>query len=72
MKAIKDFLKKEIKDNMFDRELFGIKYWEFVRVPISFEVNTVIENSSSMFAKNKLSIKRYIPNIKTINNYFLK
>ncbi len=72
MKAIKDFLKKEIKDNMFDRELFGIKYWEFVRVPISFEVNTVIENSSSMFAKNKLSIKRYIPNIKTFNNYFLK
>ena len=71
MEAINLFLKKEQEYNMFDRELFNIKYWEFVRAIVSCEVNSVVGKSSKMFAKPKVNLKKYIINIKNINKYFL-
>ena len=57
---------------MFERKLFNINYWEFVRALISCEVNSIVSNSSKMFSKNNFNIKKYIPNIKYFKNYFLR
>ena len=72
MEAIKIFLKEELEDKLFERSIFNINYWEYVRAIISCEVNSVVSNSSKMFAKNKFNLKKYIPNIKNIKNYFLR
>ena len=71
MDAINNFLKKEQEYKMFDRKLFDINYWEYVRAIISCEVNSVVSNSSKMFAKNRFSLKKYFPNLKYLKNYFL-
>ena len=71
MEAINIFLEKETKSNMFDRELFGIKYWQYIRAMVSCEANTFYSNSSPMFTKATFSIKKYLINIKKIHNYFL-
>lgn len=72
MKAINIFLKKEIEDKMFDREIFGINYWEYVRPVISCETNSIISGGSAMFAKNPFCFKKYFLNLKNIRKYFLK
>ena len=72
MKAIKTFLKKEIKDNMFLREVNGEKYWEYIRPLVSCEVNAVISTGSPMFSKTKFNIKKYLLNISNFPKYFLK
>ena len=71
MEAINIFLKKEQDFKMFDRELFGIKYWEFVRPLISCEVNRIISDGSPMFAKNPFNIRKYMINFKYLSKYFL-
>lgn len=72
MEAINIFLKKEQDYNMFDKEVLGIRYWEYVRPLISCEVNSVISNSSAMFSKNSFCLKKYLLSIKYIKKYFLK
>ena len=72
MKAINIFLKKEIEDKMFDREIFGINYWEYVRPVISCETNSIISGGSAMFAKNPFCFKKYFLNLKNIRKYLLK
>lgn len=72
MEAINIFLKKEIEDKMFDREIFGINYWEYVRPVISCETNSIISGGSAMFAKNPFCFKKYFLNLKNIRKYFLK
>lgn len=72
MKAIDIFLKKEIEDKMFDREIFGINYWEYVRPVVSCKTNSIISGSSAMFAKNPFCFKKYFLNLKNIHKYFLK
>ena len=72
MEAINIFLKKEQDCKMFDRSLFGIKYWQYVRSLISCEANSTISGGSPMFAKNSFNIKKYFINIKNIKKYFLK
>jgi len=72
VEAINIFLKKEQEYNLFERSVNGINYWEFVRAIISCEVNSTVSNSSKMFAKNKFSIKKYIPKLKYLKQYFLR
>lgn len=72
MEAIKIFLKNEIKDNMFEREIFGIKYWEYVRPFVCVLISKEVSNSESHFAKVKQNLKMYFPYIKRIKNYFLR
>jgi len=72
MEAIDIFLRKEQEHNMFDKEVLGIKYWEYVRPFISCETNSIISNSSAMFSKNSFFFKKYFLNIANIKKYFLK
>lgn len=72
MEAINIFLQKEQDFRMFERKIFGINYWEYVRPIISCIVNSSVSDSSEMFAKNEKSIKKYFVKIKYIKKYFLK
>lgn len=72
MEAINVFLKEEQENNLFDRELFGIKYWEYVRPVVSCETNSTISGGSDMFSKNHFNLKKYLLNLKNIKKYFLK
>ena len=71
MEAINIFLEKEQKAKLFDRELFGINYWEYIRPLVSCETNSTISNTSAMFSKTKTSFSKYALNIKNIKSYFL-
>lgn len=72
MEAINIFLKKEIEDKMFERNVNGINYWEFIRPLVSCESNTIFSQTSKMFAKNQFCLKKYFPNLKNIKKYFLR
>lgn len=71
MEAINIFLRKEQEDKMFDKEIFGIRYWEYVRALISCEANSTVSGGSPMFAKNSFCLSKYLLNIKNIKKYFL-
>ena len=60
MEAINIFLQKEQDFRMFERKIFGINYWEYVRPIISCIVNSSVSDSSEMFAKNEKSIKNIL------------
>lgn len=72
MEEIYKFLEKEQDDNLFDREVIGIRYWEYIRPIVSHSVISVVSKTSEMFSKNESSIKKYIPNFKIMKDYFLR
>ena len=72
MEEIYKFLEKEQDDSLFDREVIGIRYWEYIRPIVSHSVISVVSKTSEMFSKNETSIKKYIPNIKIMKDYFLR
>ena len=72
MEAINIFLKKEQENNMFDRKIFDINYWEYIRPIVSCECNSIISESSAMFSKSKFNIKKYMINFSDIKKYFIK
>ena len=71
MEVIATFLEKEIEEKLFDRELFGVHYWEYIRAITSCEVNSYVSQTSAMFAKTKFSLKKYAINLKYLKSYFL-
>ena len=72
MEAINIFLKKEQECELFNRKLFGICYWEYIRPCVSCETNSIISGASAMWAKTKFSFSKYAISLKNIKKYFLK
>ncbi len=72
MEAINIFLKKEQESKLFQRKLFGICYWEYIRPVVSCETNSTISQTSEMFSKTKFSFSKYALRLKNFKDYFLK
>lgn len=72
MDVTKIFLENEIKEKMFERKIFGINYWEFVRHYVYVAIGDKVSDSESAFPKVKMNLKIFIPYIKEIKQYFLR
>ena len=69
MDIFKSFLNYEKKNNMYEREIYNFKYWEYVRFVIYTEVKIQLENLSELLAMPKLTLKNYRISLKQLNKY---
>ena len=69
MSVFDSFLEYEKENKLYDREVFGFKYWEYVRFVIYTEVKIKVEQLSELLAVSNLTWKNYRFNLKELNKY---
>lgn len=70
MKLFENFLKIEKEKNFYDREVLGIKYWEFIRFGVFHEILVRKTNATNLLKATKpKGIKTYLLNLKYIKKY---
>lgn len=69
MSVFDSFLQYEKEHKLYDKEIFGFKYWEYVRFVIYTEVKIKTEQLSELLAVQNLTWKNYRFNLKELNKY---
>lgn len=69
MNVFASFLQYEKENKLYDKEVFGFKYWEYVRFVIYTEVKIRVEQLSELLAVPNLTWKNYRFNLKELNKY---
>ena len=70
MDIFEDFLKTEKKLDLYNKEVLGMKYWEFIRFGVLHEITIRKNNSSDMLAATRpKGLRVYLLNLKKIKNY---
>ena len=69
MSVFDSFLQYEKENKLYDRKIFGFKYWEYVRFVIYTEVKIKTEQLSELLAVQNLTWKNYRFNLKELNKY---
>lgn len=69
MSVFDSFLQYEKENKLYDKEVFGIKYWEYVRFVIYTEVKIKVEQLSELLAVQNLTWKNHRLNLKELNKY---
>lgn len=69
MSVFDSFLQYEKENKLYDKEIFGFKYWEYVRFVIYTEVKIKTEQLSELLAVQNLTWKNYRFNLKELNKY---
>lgn len=69
MNVFESFLQYEKENKLYDREVLGFKYWEYVRFVIYTEVKIKVSQLSELLAMPNLTWKNYRFNLKELNKY---
>lgn len=69
MKIFNSFLKYEKENNMYSKEIFGFKYWEYVRFVIYTELKIKTEGLSDLLVIPKRKMKDYLINFKEFKKF---
>lgn len=69
MSVFDSFLQYEKENKLYDRKIFGFKYWEYVRFVIYTEVKIKTEQLSELLAVQNLTWKNYRFDLKELNKY---
>lgn len=70
MGLFEDYLKIEKDENFYDKEIFGIKYWEFMRYALYNEISVKRSGIANLVEASKpKGLKMYMINPKCLKNY---
>lgn len=61
----------ELKHSLYERKLFNINYWEYIRPGINRQVSSKIEGYTPAIILPTLNIKKLIPSFNNLSSYFL-